>query len=241
VNVGTPVWGAATDVGAVRDHNEDALLADPPVFVVADGMGGHAAGEVASALALEQLGALRGRTDLTDDDVRAAIATANQAILSWADDHPETAGMGTTVTGLCLGTAAGAPQWFVFNVGDSRVYQFSAGVLTQVTTDHSEVQELVDAGQLTADQAEHYIRRNVVTRSLGSQPAPAADIFAASTAADDVFLMCSDGLTNEVDEGDIAGVLGRIHDPQQAAETLVAMAVAAGGHDNVSVIVVRIP
>jgi protein phosphatase len=228
-------------VGAVRDHNEDALLADPPLFVVADGMGGHAAGEVASALALEQLGTLRGRSDLTEEDVRAAIGAANQAILSWSDDHPETAGMGTTVTGAYLGSIAGAAQWSVFNVGDSRVYQFCGGVLTQLTTDHSEVQELVDAGQLTADQAEHYIRRNVVTRSLGSQPAPAPDIFAVPTAEGDAFLICSDGLTNEVDEADMAGVLGRVQDPQKAADALVAMAVAAGGHDNVSVIVVRIP
>jgi protein phosphatase len=234
------VWGAATDVGAVRDHNEDALLAEPPLFAVADGMGGHAAGEVASALTLEQLGALRGRTDLTDEDVRAAIAAANEAILSWSADHPETAGMGTTVTGACLGTIDGASQWFVFNVGDSRVYQFRDGVLTQVTTDHSEVQELVDAGQLTADQAEHYARRNVVTRSLGSQPAPAPDIFAVPTAEGAAFLICSDGLTNEVDEADIASVLGQVRDPQHAADTLVQRAVAAGGHDNVSVIVVRI-
>ncbi|HEY1489174.1 MAG TPA: protein phosphatase 2C domain-containing protein, partial [Micromonosporaceae bacterium] len=229
MNGGAPVWGAATDVGAVRDHNEDALLTDPPLFAVADGMGGHAAGEVASALALEQLGALRGRADLTDADVRAAIAAANEAILSWSADHPETAGMGTTVTGACLGGVDGAPQGFVFNVGDSRVYQFRDGVLTRVTTDHSEVQELLDAGQLTPDQAEHYIRRNVVTRSLGSQPAPAPDIFPVPTAEGTAFVICSDGLTNEVDEGDIAGVLGQVHDPQQAADTLVQRAVAAGG------------
>jgi protein phosphatase len=235
------MWGAATDVGAVRDHNEDALLTESPLFAVADGMGGHAAGEVASALALEQIGALRGRTDLTDEDVRAAIVAANEAILSWSADHPETAGMGTTVTGACLGTIDGVPQWFVFNVGDSRVYQFRDGVLTRVTTDHSEVQELLDAGQLTADQAEHYIRRNVVTRSLGSQPAPAADIFPVPTAEGAAFVICSDGLTNEVDEADIASVLGQVHDPQQTADTLVQRAVAAGGHDNVSVIVVRIP
>ena len=199
MDLGTPAWGAATDVGAVRDHNEDAVLADPPVFAVADGMGGHAAGEVASALALEQLSALRGRAELGDEDVRAAIGAANEAILSWSAEHPETAGMGTTVTGACLAGADGAPHWLVFNVGDSRVYRFADGILSQVTTDHSEVQELVDAGQLTADQAEHYIRRNVVTRSLGSEPAPAADIFPLQVGAGESFLICSDGLTNEVD------------------------------------------
>jgi protein phosphatase len=230
-------WGAATDVGAVRDHNEDALFAQPPLFVVADGMGGHAAGETAARLAIEQIAELAEAAALDADAVRAAVAAANAAILSWSVDHPETAGMGTTLTGLCLGTDDGRPAVLVFNVGDSRVYRMADGALAQVTTDHSEVQELVAGGALAPEQAKHYVRRNVVTRSLGSEPAPAADVWALPVVPGERFVVCSDGLSGELDDDEIADLVGGA-DPQQAAERLVAAAVEAGGHDNVSVIVV---
>ena len=230
-------WGAATDIGAVRDHNEDSLYAQPPMFVVADGMGGHAAGEVASRLAIEQFADLADTDAVDPDGVRAAVAAANAAILAWTDEHPETAGMGTTLTGVCLGTNDGRPAWIAFNVGDSRVYRIADGALAQVSTDHSEVQELLDGGALSPEQAKSYVRRNVVTRSLGSDPAPEADVWVLPIVPGERFLICSDGLSGELDDDEIADLLAAT-DPQQAAEQLLTAAVEAGGHDNVSVIVV---
>ena len=230
-------WGAATDIGAVRDHNEDALYAQPPVFVVADGMGGHAAGEVAARLAIEQFADLADADAVDPDGVRAAVAAANAAILAWSDEHPETAGMGTTVTGVCLGRNDGRPAWIAFNVGDSRVYRIADGALAQVSTDHSEVQELLDGGALSPEQAKSYVRRNVVTRSLGSDPAPEPDVWVLPIVPGERFLVCSDGLSGELDDDQIADLLGA-SDPQQAAEQLLTAAVEAGGHDNVSIIVV---
>lgn len=236
-----PTWGAATDVGAVREQNEDSLFAASPVFVVADGMGGHAAGEVASRIVVETLAALDDGSEVGDQDVRDAVHAANMAVLEWSLEHPETLGMGTTATGVCFGSDGGEPHWIVFNVGDSRVYRFADDALAQVTTDHSEVQELVAAGQLTPDQAKNYLRRNVVTRSLGTLPAPPADTWVLPIVSGERFVACSDGLTLEVEEDEIAGVLRTVEDPQTAADTLVAMAVDAGGRDNVTVIVVDAP
>lgn len=235
------VFGGRTDVGAVREHNEDAIVVAPPLFAVADGMGGHAAGEVASALALAQLDVLRNRDGLGVDDVVVAIDAANAAILAHVSKHPETAGMGTTLSGVCMGQVGGAPHWFAFNVGDSRVYRYARGELVQVTIDHSEVQELVAAGRITADEARIHPSRNVVTRSLGVEPPPTADVWVLPAEPDETFLICSDGLPLEVLDEMIAGILGRVAEPQAAADALVAAAVAAGGRDNVSAVVVRVP
>jgi protein phosphatase len=234
-------FGAATHVGRVRADNEDAVLAVPDVFAVADGMGGHAAGEVASAIAMEHVGRLAGRDDLGPDDVIGAIATANDAILAWAAEHPETSGMGTTVTGVCHGTLDGAPHWLVFNVGDSRTYRQAGAALEQVTVDHSEVAELVAAGRITPAEARDHPLRNVVTRSLGTDPAPEADVWVLPAGEGDRFLLCSDGLPLEVSDSDIAEVMRRALTPQDTAEALVEMAVAAGGRDNVSAVVVELP
>jgi len=232
--------GSATDVGCVRQLNEDAVLTAPGLFIVADGMGGHAAGEVASALALEQLRVLVGRDDVRPEDLAAAVDQANTTILGVAAEHEEAAGMGTTVTGLCLGKVGGSPHWFVFNVGDSRVYRFSDSELVQVTVDHSEVEELVAAGLISAADARHHPRRNVVTRSLGSDPAPTPDIWVLPATPGESFIVCSDGLTSEVDDDQIAAELSRGAPAQETADALVAMANDAGGHDNISVIVVRV-
>jgi serine/threonine protein phosphatase PrpC len=233
-------FGSATHMGCVRDLNEDAVLATRTVFIVADGMGGHAAGEVAAALALAHLGTLDERDDLRPEDVVVAIGDANEAILSSMARHEENTGMGTTVSGLCLGTVAGSAHWFVFNVGDSRVYRFADGVLTRVTVDHSEVEELVAAGRITADEARSHPRRNVVTRSLGTTPAPTADMWVLPAMPGDCFLVCSDGLTVEVVDDDIAIALRQAAQPQQAADALVRLAIEAGGRDNVSAVVVRL-
>jgi protein phosphatase len=234
-------FGAATDVGRVRELNEDSVLAVPDVFVVADGMGGHAAGEVASALAVERIGALAGREDLRPEDITTAIGQANDAILGCSAEHQENSGMGTTITGVCLGEVGGTPHWFVFNVGDSRTYRFADDTLQQVTVDHSEVEELLAAGRITAEEARHHPLRNVVTRSLGTDPGPVPDLWVLPAIEGDRFLICSDGLPLEVPEDHIADLLRRNLTPQESADALVGMAVAAGGHDNVSAVVVEIP
>src|ERR1041384_6750561 len=141
-------FGSCTDTGRRREHNEDAVLAAAPIFLVADGMGGHAAGEVAAALAVERFGSLVGHDDVRPDDVLRVIGEAHQSIIDREAVQHEIAGMGTTISGLCLGTVAGSPHWFIFNVGDSRVYRLSNGILQQMTTDHSEVAELIAAGRL---------------------------------------------------------------------------------------------
>jgi PPM family protein phosphatase len=230
--------GAASHTGLVRERNEDSALRIQDLFAVADGMGGHAAGDVASRLAIAALMRLGGRDDITPDEVVAAIAAANHDILAAIETDQRQAGMGTTLTGLAIVDRSSDPRWLVFNVGDSRVYRFADDELTQVTVDHSEVVELVAAGRLSADEAKQYPRRNVVTRSLGLVPAPAADVWVLAPAAPERFLVCSDGLTLELSDDSIADVLRAEADPQRAADRLVAVTLDAGGRDNVTVVVV---
>jgi serine/threonine protein phosphatase PrpC len=230
-------WGSATDVGRVRELNEDSLCATGTVFAVADGMGGHAAGEVASELAIQEMVRVASVSPLHAEDITAAIWTANQRILDAGRERGRF-GLGTTLAGLGLVSAAGVASCAVFNVGDSRVYRLSQGVLSQLTRDHSEVQELVDLGQLERAAARVHPRRNVVTRSLGSDPPPVADLWVFAPEAGDRFLICSDGLTGEIEDHEIAGVLAAVADPRQAAEDLVLRANAAGGHDNTSTVVI---
>lgn len=229
--------GAATDVGVVRAGNEDAVFVGDGVYAVADGMGGHVAGEVASRLAVEVVETLVGRV-LTARDVRAVVVEANAAIVAAGRREPIYRGMGTTLTGLCAVEVKDAPHWVVFNVGDSRVYRFANGVLEQLTTDHTELAEMIAAGDLTEDEAHGHPLGNVLTRALGMAPAPEPDIDVFPAHAPERFLICSDGLTLELPEADIAGVLADTPDPADAAERLVAMAVDAGGRDNVTAVVV---
>ena len=230
--------GSATDVGRVRGHNEDNLVADGAVFAVADGMGGHAAGEVASAIVVDSLRALAGRAVLVRDDVVAALADANEQILRSVARHPEQTGMGTTAAGLAVVSAGGSAHWAVFNVGDSRVYRYVDGRLRGVTVDHSEVRELVDAGLITEAEAARHPLRNVVTRSLGADSMPAVDLWVFPPQVGERFLICSDGLNGELSDDHIAALLGEHEDPHDAAVALVDAAVDAGGRDNVSVVVV---
>ncbi|MEV0677856.1 protein phosphatase 2C domain-containing protein [Actinosynnema sp. NPDC050436] len=230
--------GAASDVGRVRSSNEDAALVGSSVFAVADGMGGHAAGEVASALAVEHLRALDGRPDLRPDDVLEALAEANRAIRAAGLAHPEQAGMGATATGLALVRFAGSPHWVVFNIGDSRVYRYAGGVLTQLTADHSEAAEMVAAGALTEEEARYSRFRNVITRALGVHATTRPDQWVFPPVAGERFLLCSDGLTGELADDEVAAVLRDVADPEHAARELVRRAVDAGGRDNVTVVVV---
>lgn len=231
-------WGEATNPGLVRSNNEDAVFARFPVFVVADGMGGQAGGEVASGLVSGVFESLDPVRPLTLDDVRGAIVQANDAVVDAAMSTPGLAGMGTTLVGLALIEGSEGPRWLAFNIGDSRCYRFSAGVLEQVTTDHSEVQVLIDRGTITPEAAKSHPHRNVITRAIGAGHTVEPDFFLLVPEPGERFLICSDGLTVDVDDDTIRSVLQRDADPHAAAARLVALAVAGGGHDNVTVVVV---
>ena len=232
--------GAATHVGRVRDHNEDAVLARGMVFAVADGMGGHAAGEVASRIVVDALDALVEQPPTSPDDVADLLRDANRRILDSQADRPEQRGMGTTVAGLTVVDAGGREHWVVFNIGDSRVYRLADNRMSLVTRDHSEVRELMDAGLIDANEAARHPLRNVITRSLGSDPAPSPDVWVLPPTPGERFVICSDGLSNELDDREIMLVARKYADPQIAADQLVAAAVRAGGRDNVSVVVVAV-
>jgi protein phosphatase len=229
-----------TDRGRVRDHNEDSVLCTERVVAAADGLGGHAAGELASRLAVEQLEPLGARADLTPDDILEAVRAANQAIFAAGESDPDHAGLGTTLCGVALVHLDGAEQCAAFNVGDSRVYGFGEGQLTQISVDHSEVQELQNAGLLDAEEAMHYPRRNIVTRWLGSDTDPVPDVWVFAPVVGARFLVCTDGLTNEVDDEAIAGVLAAHASPDAAVDDLVNRALEAGGRDNVTVAVIDV-
>jgi PPM family protein phosphatase len=228
--------GVATSVGRVRRVNEDSYLAVPPIYAVADGMGGHGSGDVASRLAVEALARCVELRPLFTEAVLHALGEANQVIVSRAEPPSR---MGTTVAGLAGLEAAGGDQLMVFNVGDSRVYRLAADRIVQLTVDHSEVQELVAAGVLTRDQARIHPRRNIVTRALGSAPTVHSDHWLLPAGGGDRFLICSDGLSGELPDEVILPLLA-VGDPRQAAEALVAAANDAGGRDNVTALVVDI-
>jgi protein phosphatase len=230
--------GAASDPGPVRAVNEDRVFAGRHVFVVADGMGGHAAGEVASALVVERLAELDEREDLRLEDIRAGILHSNQDILDSALRNPAQAGMGSTVAGLATAWYGGSRHWVVFNAGDCRVYRYAHGALTQLTVDHTEAAELVAAGLLDIAAALRHPSRHVVTRALGSHPAPEPDVCLLPPTPGETFVLCSDGLFGEVEDAEIERVLRDEYTPAGAATSLVDLAVRRGGRDNVSVVVV---
>ena len=229
-------YGAATSVGRVRQVNEDSYLAVPPLFVVADGLGGHGGGNVASRIAVEEMAACAALRPLFEDAVLTALEHANRHII----ERDEANRMGTTVTGLAgLETADGGDQLMVFNVGDSRVYRLAGGRLEQLTVDHSEVQQLIAAGVITREQARTHPRRNVVTRALGGGSGLHPDRWLFPAVAGERYLACSDGLFGELEDDPIRSLLAS-GDPQSAAEELVAAANQAGGRDNVTAVVVDI-
>jgi serine/threonine protein phosphatase PrpC len=227
--------GAATSVGRVRQVNEDRFLAVPPLFVVADGMGGHGSGDVASTIAVEEMSACVALRPLFTEAVLTALEQANRHII----ERDKASRMGTTVTGLAGLEGAGGDQLMVFNVGDSRVYRLAAHRLEQLTVDHSEVQELVIAGVITREQARTHPRRNVVTRALGSASGLLPDHWLLPAVTGHRYLICSDGLFSELPDDAILPLLAA-GPPQQAADALVAAACDAGGHDNVTVVIVDV-
>jgi serine/threonine protein phosphatase PrpC len=233
------VFAAATDVGRMRKNNEDSYLSAKPVAAVADGMGGHSAGEVASAIAIEELAALGERgpwenETAATDDLKAAILRANRRIREMAASDRKLNGMGTTLVALL----EDGDMVHVANVGDSRGYLLRQGELSQVTVDHSLVQELVDDGRLSPEDAERHPQRSVITRALGIDPEVEFDLFTYKLQVGDRLLLCSDGLSDVVEPTQIRNVLLRVRSPQKAARQLVTVANEQGGPDNITVIVV---
>ena len=229
------VTAGVTDVGRVRDGNEDGFIDQADrlgLVAVADGMGGHRAGEVASATALEALRA----SVANGQSLRDAIEGANDAVLEKSESDLELHGMGTTLTAGMLGSDG---YLVVGHVGDSRAYLARDGELTQITTDHSLVEEMVRDGVLTPEQAEVHPQRSTITRALGIDPRVDVDEYPIELRPGDRILFCSDGLTTMVRPDEIAGILSREPDPKRAAQLLVDAANAAGGEDNITAVIIE--
>ena len=222
-----------SDTGRVRLHNEDRSIATARILAVADGMGGAKAGEVAAQVAVDSLS---GLTAVDSETVRRAIERANRAIRRMASEDPDKSGMGTTMTAALLRD----DHLDVIHVGDSRAYLWREGKLSQVTEDHSVVGELVRRGSITAEEAEVHPHRNVITRALGAEAEVQADTVSTGLHDGDVVLLCSDGLSSYVSEADIAAALQGADTLADAARALVAKANAAGGVDNVTVVLARV-
>lgn len=231
--------GSASHVGRVRTVNEDRLLESVALFAVADGMGGHAGGEVASGLAIEVL-QRRFAADPTASGLVAAVQAANRAVWDRSLQDSEVRGMGTTLAAAALVPTADGDRLIVVNVGDSRVYRYRQGRLEQMTTDHSVAEELVARGELSEAEAAVHPQRHILTRALGVAPEVEVDAWELAPSEGERFLLCSDGLTNEVGEDQIARVLAQLPDPQAVADRLVALANQHGGSDNVTVVVVDV-
>jgi serine/threonine protein phosphatase PrpC len=230
--------GSATDVGLVRSNNQDRLLMADPLYAVADGMGGAAAGEVASATAVNTLREVfEPIPGPTADDLVRSAETANRAVWDLAEANSEMRGMGTTLVALAL---VQENHLAIINIGDSRVYALHQGELRQVTEDHNLVAELVAQGRISEEEAEFHPRRNIMTRALGVDPDVPVDLFLEEAEPGDRYLLCSDGLPREVKDDHIAAILRHLRDPAEAAKELVDEAKRRGGSDNITVVVVDV-
>ncbi len=227
-------WGAATAVGQ-REDNQDRYLAAPPVFAVADGMGGHVGGAAAAEAVVEALRSLTGSETTTVGAIRLALQRADGEIRAF--QGPDKAGAGTTVAGVALVDEGDRPQWAVLHVGDSRVYRWHEGQLELVTKDHSVVQELLDAGYISDESAATHPQRHIITRALGVGPRPEADVVLLPVVPGERFLACSDGLTGELADARIAALLDADDDVEQNVMRLTAE--AEGARDNVTVMVIQ--
>ncbi len=239
--------GGRTDVGQVREANEDAFHVGDSVFAVADGMGGHVAGEVASSTALQPIAALDGHVYSDASEARSALADAltqaNEAVVAKAMDDPQFQGMGTTLTAVMVeGRRA-----HIAHVGDSRAYLFREGTFSQLTTDHTLVQRMIEEGRLTPEEAARHPQRSVITRAIGVESDVDVDAMSLDLVPGDVIVLCSDGLTGPVTDEAIADLLesrdtdpdGPGGGPDEVAERLVAAANRAGGQDNITVVVLE--
>lgn len=236
-------FSADSNVGRVREQNEDSFGADSPpgLFIVADGMGGHAAGEVASRLAVrcatEGVAMLptSSPVDVARERLRLAIADANQVILIEGQSRPERSGMGTTTTALLLSSEG---WWLVAHVGDSRAYLVRDGDAEQITEDHTYVQELVNQGRLSDEEARVHPRSSLLTRALGTNPNVQVDIYEGNARVGDRFVLASDGLMSMLPETHIRDLITEAGTPDELVARLIEEANAAGGYDNVTAIVV---
>ena len=227
-------FGSASDIGKARDRNEDSYLAEPPVFAVADGMGGHKGGDVASSLAIQVLGGDALPSD--GAELVERVREANRAVYERSSSDTAVEGMGTTMTA----TIAGGGALRLAHVGDSRAYLLREGTLRRLTEDHTLVQRMVSEGHLTEEEASVHPQRSVITRVLGVEDRVQIDEGAVEVRDGDRILLCTDGLTGMVSEGEIETILTRAPDPQAAADQLVAAANEAGGLDNITVVVLDI-
>jgi PPM family protein phosphatase len=227
---------AATDTGRQRRANEDSLLARSPLFVVADGMGGAQAGEVASRIAVESFHDGLGDTASPEDSLAMYARAANSRIHELSQSNAEQAGMGTTLTAVYIGEQEVA----IAHVGDSRAYCLRDGELLRLTDDHSLVDELIREGRLTPEEAEDHPQRSIITRALGPEETVEVDTRSFRARPGDLFLLCSDGLTSMVPEARLAELLRTYPKLRAAGEALIAAANAAGGRDNITVILLRL-
>ncbi len=230
--------GAATDVGVKRTLNQDSYGLSERLAVVADGMGGHRGGEVASAIAVNEV--LDRFVEPTMQALVSGVEEANRLILDHGAANPELRGMGTTVVALAWVALEDGVGLGVINIGDSRMYRLQGKVLEQLTEDHSLVEALVREGRITAEEAELHPQRNIVTRALGVSDVIEIDDFYFTPTVGDRYLLCSDGLFNEVGAQQIATMLATEPDPQAAADQLIAQANIGGGRDNITTVIVDI-
>lgn len=232
---GRITFGSCTHVGCIRDHNEDNLLVSSPLFAVADGMGGHEGGEIASEIAVQ---ILRKQAPRTPDSqaLGAAIEAANYEIIKAAQDGRGREGMGTTMTAAIIKDT----RLIIGQVGDSRAYLLSQGTLHQLTRDHSLMADMIDSGQITPEEARVHPNRSVITRALGSSLYTQPDLYELNVQDNDRLLLCSDGLSGVVDKAVMERILSRYDDPQICADQLIQAAIDAGGPDNITAIVIDI-
>jgi protein phosphatase len=229
------LFAGDSHVGLVRSGNEDAFLVAPPLFAVADGLGGHQAGEIASSIAIDTL--LESAPRVADAKALGRAARqANRAVIEAAESGRGRSGMGTTLTAAMID----GNRIALAHVGDSRAYLLHFGSLEQLSQDHSMVADLVRQGQLTAEEGRNHPNRSVITRALGSDPNMLVDTFEVDAAAGDRLLLCTDGLTSMVTDADIERALASEPSPQGAVDALIDKALAAGGHDNITAVVVDI-
>lgn len=230
-------YGFGSHRGLRRQLNEDSLVVTGNLFAVADGMGGHEAGEVASRICVETLaaGVKEVQDDLTAEDLQHLMVRADEAIREASG-----ARAGTTLAGVAIVREHQGLYWMVFNVGDSRVYRLSEDEFSQVSVDHSEVQEMVDRGYISQAEAQHHPRRHVITRALGTGEAPDADFWMLPVHDGDRLMICSDGLTTEVEDERIRQELQSRHTAQDAVDGLIGLALRGGGRDNITVVVVDV-
>lgn len=231
-------WGEVTDTGQVRSINQDGAYAAEPLFAVADGMGGHRGGEVASAVALETLvGSVQERTTAA---LVQGVQLANSAVYERAAEDPDLRGMGTTLCAISVVEDGSGERIGLVNVGDSRIYLLRDGTLQQLTEDHSLVESLLRQGRITEDEAAVHPQRNILTRALGISAAVDVDAWEGPAVSGDRYLLCSDGLFNEVPEPVIEVTLRKLADPAEAARELVRLANEGGGRDNITAVVVDV-